>query len=100
VLKDLQPFANGSRIARLTFTHNNLGDIQLKFRSPPVPPIARNLLMGGANQVAAWPRRQVTRDGRFEVDTGLHGFIVPDHYFAINVLHPSQSAPARVVAIR
>ena len=56
----------------------------------PLPaPIAGNLLMGDANQVATWPRSQVTRDGRFEVDTRLHGFIVPDHYFAINVLQPS-----------
>lgn len=89
VLKDLQPFGSGSCIARLTFAQNNLRNIQLKFRSPPVPPIARNLLMGGANQIAASPRSQVTWDGRFEVDMRLHCFIVPNHYVAFNVLQPS-----------
>ena len=38
--------------------------------------------MGGANQVAAWPRGQVTRDGRFEVEFGFHALALVIPYLA------------------
>ena len=41
---------------------------QVEGRAPRVPPVLRDLLVGGDQEIAARSRRQITRDGRFKVD--------------------------------
>jgi hypothetical protein len=76
VLKNFQPFGSCRRIARLALPQDNLRDIQLKLTSPLVSPVARNLLMGNTNQIAARLGSQVARNRRFQVNPRLHGLIV------------------------
>jgi hypothetical protein len=46
-------------------------------RGAGCPTLVRNLLMGGCHQVATRSGRQVTGNGRFEVDFWFHGCNLP-----------------------
>jgi hypothetical protein len=77
VLNNPQAFGSGRRVPCLAFPHNNLGKVQLELRAPLLPPLARDLLMGGSNQITTWPGGQVARNRCFEVDARLHASILP-----------------------
>ena len=77
VRKNGQAAGSSIMIPASGFLKNQQGCDQIKFGSPRLPPLSRDLLVGGHDEVPGRPRRQVADDRGFEVDPCTHRGILP-----------------------
>lgn len=68
VLERAEPFACCLGIARRGFIEHKLGDVEVEVGAASAPPFLGHLLVTGANQIAAWPSRQVAGHRGFDVE--------------------------------
>src|SRR5450631_1869372 len=66
-----QPPCRRIRVARASLIENELRHVEVEGLAA-VPPLDGYLLLGRADEIASWPRRQVADDGGFDVGSRLH----------------------------
>ena len=65
--KEFQALTSEQGVSSSYFLNHKLRNLQLELGAARFPPIARNLLMGGDQEIAARPSDQIARNRRFEV---------------------------------
>ena len=72
VMERLEALRGGLRVTRGNFVDHELRNEALEAVTRG-PPLARDLLVCRANEIAGWPGRQVADDARLDIDLGEHG---------------------------
>ena len=68
----LHPFARCTRVSGTCFIDDKLRNVDLERVPALLPPLLRNLLVAGNDQIPAGPRGQIARNGCFQVQCLLH----------------------------
>jgi len=72
VPENLESFMRCLRIPSPSLIQDQLGDEEVETNAAGLPPLSGDLLMAGADRVPAWPRGEVARHSRLQVELRFH----------------------------
>ena len=75
-VKSIQPTLNCLSISGSCLVNDDFRDSNGEARPTSTPPLCSDLLTCSSYQVTTWPRREVTDDGRLDVDESCHALIL------------------------
>ena len=75
-----KPCGRRGRVAEGRLLHDDLRGEHTKVTAGAAPPVKGELLMGGGDDITAWPRGEVTDDGGLEVYGRSHGLNLPTEF--------------------
>jgi hypothetical protein len=94
-LERTHPFPRRHGVSGACFVNHKLRNVKLESAPPLFPPFPGDLLVAGDYQIPAWPRGQVARNSRLQVQSRLHLLILTGLKSTLGVQRPFGDGLAR-----